>query len=98
MHHLVLPTTAPLGRWQARLIWRSILASATALAVLALAGAQSEITLTVLPGVAGIVGLAVDEYNLHRTGSGQAPLAHGWCAAILGFSVLVVALVVFSAT
>ncbi len=98
MHPFAPTQSAPLWHWQARPVWRSILAAATALVVLALAGAQNEITLTVLPAAAAITGLAADEYDLHRRATDQTPLGHLRCTAILGSTVLVVALVVFSAT
>lgn len=83
---------------QSRLVRRALIAALTALAALIALGAQNQITLSVVPLAAGAVGLSLDEYNLHRLAMGRSALWHGWCAAILGSAVLVVALVVFSAT
>lgn len=83
---------------QEAVIRRAALAALTALVVLLVIGADNRIVLTVLPSFAALVALVVDAFNLRRAERGQAPLAHRWCAAILGASVLASALVVFSAT
>lgn len=88
----------PAAPAQLQLVRRAVILGLVALTTLLAVGAQNQISLTVLPGVAFAGGLAVDEYNLYRRRRGRSPLWHGLCAGLVGAAVLIAALVVFSAT
>ena len=77
---------------------RAAILALTALLVLLLAGYANQTALTVVPAVAGATGLAVDELNLRRISQGRSPIAHGWCAVMIGAAVFVAVVLVMTAT
>lgn len=83
---------------QVAVLRRAVILTLTSLLVLLLAGFQNQIALTVVPAVAGVAGLTVDELNLRRTSQGRPPIAHGWCAVMIGTAVFVAVELVMTAT
>ncbi|MDQ8043936.1 MAG: hypothetical protein AAGC46_15865 [Solirubrobacteraceae bacterium] len=61
-------------------------------------GATNQIAMTVVPAVAGLAGLGVEEFHLHRRGRGRRGLHHSLRAALVGSAVFAAAVVIATAT